>query len=389
MIAHPIEKISVNLVFEWYAAGNISMTEIARKITRYEVTLPDGTQAVLRQKGHENHNGKGAFSKDVVRGILQRFAYIGKIAYIGFDDAGKYRSRQPPQEIFEGQHPALVSQELFEKVQEVRTTLGNNAIRIKERQVRCYPLTGILRCGFCGSNLRGVSCNGRHFSYQDGAKLDAINRCKQGLVKVDWIEGTIARIVKAIINQADEQKSIESLQTQFRLAEQRYKRAQELYLASEISRDQYEKERVSYEYRENHLHQEKLYATMALLSMLRSELARWDELLPIDKKRLLRLILGGAWVRENALVGLQPTVAFLPILAGANSAGMGLSDCGEGGIRTHGGDQPHNGFRDRPIRPLWHLSNRSKIIAQFPLPTSPSLNLPGILARTCPAHPPG
>ena len=29
---------------------------------------------------------------------------------------------------------------------------------------------------------------------------------------------------------------------------------------------------------------------------------------------------------------------------------------GEGGIRTHGGDRPHNGFRDRPIQPLWHLS---------------------------------
>jgi hypothetical protein len=29
---------------------------------------------------------------------------------------------------------------------------------------------------------------------------------------------------------------------------------------------------------------------------------------------------------------------------------------GEGGIRTHGGHRVHNGFRDRPIRPLWHLS---------------------------------
>ena len=28
---------------------------------------------------------------------------------------------------------------------------------------------------------------------------------------------------------------------------------------------------------------------------------------------------------------------------------------GEGGIRTHG-TLRYNGFRDRPIRPLWHLS---------------------------------
>ena len=28
---------------------------------------------------------------------------------------------------------------------------------------------------------------------------------------------------------------------------------------------------------------------------------------------------------------------------------------GEGGIRTLGGHKAHNGFRDRPIQPLWHL----------------------------------
>jgi hypothetical protein len=49
------------------------------------------------------------------------------------------------------------------------------------------------------------------------------------------------------------------------------------------------------------------------------------------EKRLLRLFLEGAWVRENAFVALQPTVAFLPILAGASSTGLGLSNCGEGG----------------------------------------------------------
>ena len=31
---------------------------------------------------------------------------------------------------------------------------------------------------------------------------------------------------------------------------------------------------------------------------------------------------------------------------------------GEGGIRTLGGHEAHNGFRDRPIQPLWHLPRR-------------------------------
>ena len=36
-----------------------------------------------------------------------------------------------------------------------------------------------------------------------------------------------------------------------------------------------------------------------------------------------------------------------------------MHSSGEGGIRTHGGHRAHNGFRDRPNRPLWHLSNMS------------------------------
>ena len=37
---------------------------------------------------------------------------------------------------------------------------------------------------------------------------------------------------------------------------------------------------------------------------------------------------------------------------------------GEGGIRTHGGPKDHNGFRDRPIRPLWHLSGADYSIGE-------------------------
>ena len=44
-----------------------------------------------------------------------------------------------------------------------------------------------------------------------------------------------------------------------------------------------------------------------------------------------------------------------------------LPTCGEGGIRTHGGDEPHNGFRDRPIRPLWHLSCQHAGVSCVPM----------------------
>jgi hypothetical protein len=48
--------------------------------------------------------------------------------------------------------------------------------------------------------------------------------------------------------------------------------------------------------------------------------------------------------------------ASLNIEAGRYMAKKILEISGEGGIRTLGGPKDHNGFRDRPIRPLWHLS---------------------------------
>ena len=40
---------------------------------------------------------------------------------------------------------------------------------------------------------------------------------------------------------------------------------------------------------------------------------------------------------------------------------------GEGGIRTHGGPEGHNGFRDRPDQPLRHLSINALIIPETAL----------------------
>ncbi len=357
LIAHPIESVGVKLAFEWYATGEYSFTSIAEALGKQPVALPDGGQILIRQKGLKGYSDPGVFSKDVVRSLLHRQAYTGKIPYVGFDDKGKYRSRKPPIEVFEGLHPALVSDELFDQVTKVREAYGRYAPVRSSRELRCFILTGILKCGYCGSNLRGVSCQGKYFSYDDGAKIDGVTDCCQKPVKARMIEDKIAGTLRAILDQADEQQTIEILRGQLTAAEQRFKRAQELYLAGQIDRGYYEQELDLFEENTSRLQKDGLHATMALHDLVRTDLARWDALSPIEKKRLLRLAIEAAWVRGNALVALKPTIAFRPIIGNRLKATMGLSDSGEGGIRTHGGDEPHNGFRDRPIQPLWHLSS--------------------------------
>ena len=42
-------------------------------------------------------------------------------------------------------------------------------------------------------------------------------------------------------------------------------------------------------------------------------LVNWDSILPIERKKLLHAVLEAAFVWQNALVALQPTVTFLPM----------------------------------------------------------------------------
>ncbi len=345
LISHPIESIAVKMAFDWYVTGKHSFRTIAQALSSYKVPLPDGSEVMLRQKGQKGYSPPGPFSKDVVRGILQRYAYTGKIAYVGFDDKGKYRSRKPPVEIFDGLQPPLVSQELFDQVARIRDTVGNNSrFRNNGVSVRCFILTGILKCGYCGARMRGISNVGKYFWYEDGRRLEAVGNCQQKITKAQPLEDQMTGFVRSVVATADETRTIDAIQQQYELAEERYKRAQELYLAGQIKREYYEMEKDRYDELANGLRKEKFHATIALHELMRTELARWDALSLVEKKRLLRLAVEAAWVRGNAIVAVQPTIAFLPLLSGA-----GVGNCGEGGIRTHGGSRPTTVFETAPI----------------------------------------
>jgi len=59
-----------------------------------------------------------AFDKDAVQGLLTNAVYAGYVTYAGSDEHGNRRRK--PVEWFDGKHEALVSLELFRKVQTIR-----------------------------------------------------------------------------------------------------------------------------------------------------------------------------------------------------------------------------------------------------------------------------
>ena len=66
------------------------------------------------------------------------------------------------------------------------------------------------------------------------------------------------------------------------------------------------------------------------MSEVTSTLSDWRSTLPIDKKRQLRLVIETVWLQNNAILALQPTPAFLPLLSQA----QGSCKSGPDGFRT-------------------------------------------------------
>lgn len=167
MIHHPVENQIVKLVFDWYVSGEESNRSIAEKLNELQITLTDGNSVPARQKGAPGRTEPRPFTRDIIRDMLKRLAYTGKISYQGVAEDGRHRKRKAPLEIFKAAHPALVDDEIFRNAQEIREVRSRNSFVRNNRPVHLFSLTGILHCGYCGGSMRGVSKVEGYKYYED------------------------------------------------------------------------------------------------------------------------------------------------------------------------------------------------------------------------------
>lgn len=171
------EAASVVFAYETYSLGRYSDLEIAE---------------MLNAKGHRARSGRRV-SRDMITRILTNPFYMGKILY---RDAATNIS-----EIYEGQHSAVVSSELWEKVQEVRTT-RNVRSRAVQKSYRVYLLSGLAVCNVCGRTLRGqtvTTSNIQQYYREVSFTRGYIDCPHQNIgVKVEILDSQINNIVQNI-----------------------------------------------------------------------------------------------------------------------------------------------------------------------------------------------
>ncbi|MCT4592941.1 MAG: recombinase family protein [Anaeromicrobium sp.] len=129
------EAMIVKEIFELYASGK-------------------GLKAIVNTINHKGYKTKrgNPYNVNGVKDILHNPIYIGKIRYNVRENWAEKRRKgiNPDPIIVDGKHDPIISEELWDKVQELYKSKSGKA---KRRYDGSFPLTGILRCTACGAGM--------------------------------------------------------------------------------------------------------------------------------------------------------------------------------------------------------------------------------------------
>lgn len=191
------EAAVIRQIFDWYANGEKDGAGSFRRIGICEIVRR------LNGLGIKTKTG-GKWTYPSIRDILANPIYVGKIRWAwrkcvkqmknGEIVVHQPRSKPGEYEICDGLHPALVSEETWDRVQELYNQ--NTHPRPGDPYAINNPLSGILVCGMCGRKIaRKPQKNGFEYLYcpnpdcrNVSSSLPLVERRIIGALG-DWLEG--------------------------------------------------------------------------------------------------------------------------------------------------------------------------------------------------------
>lgn len=194
-VPHPIEQHAVRLIAHEYEAGK-SSREIASYINNTHFTLPDSNLVVkFRTKGVPGSYPPGEFSSSSILDIVRNPFYAGFVSHHPTPDLNmndnienpksvrvSIKDRRTPEELYQGQHQALISVELWQKNLMIINAKGNRVPRGPAREKkRTYLLAGIGRCAECKD--RAAPGHAIHLRGTPNGSSKRIYRCANAVSK--------------------------------------------------------------------------------------------------------------------------------------------------------------------------------------------------------------
>ncbi len=156
----------VRRIFEMYASG-ISPRKICEVLNGEEIPTPAiYASAKLGQKPKQKV--MGFWTPVTVREMLNKMIYLGHLPQlcwtsVSYKNHKRYRTDQSEWQIVYNNHEPIISQELWNKVQERKKSVAQGK---KTKIGFTHPLSGFLFCADCGGKMRlrtSVKRNGKRF----------------------------------------------------------------------------------------------------------------------------------------------------------------------------------------------------------------------------------
>ena len=188
----PEQAVVVQRIFELYSQG-LGYTRIAQKLDAEHYPPPKDTR----------------WNPEIIPQMLVNVHYLGKVKWqsrkgvIRIEDGQVIKSRPHAEKylIFEGKHPAIISQELWDAVQEIRGKITKNT----SNKELTNPLAGIMRCS-CGRMMMR-----RSFLDKDGTEKAAARFCCNDRRRCGSASARVTEVMAEVVKMLNE--TIEDFET--------------------------------------------------------------------------------------------------------------------------------------------------------------------------------
>ncbi len=302
----PEQAAIVEEMFEKYASGKYSFRQIADWMS---------------DAGYRTRSGR-RFSKDTVADMIRNPFYKGKVWY----RQGSHS--QDEGEIFDGQHEAIVSPQLWELCRRVRER-RRTAPRTYQPQYRVYLLNGLVRCDICGRKLRAQGAKAgdyyREMSVQRGFLDCPVGGRGVRMEEIDRQVGAVFRELRLpsdwqdeLAEMVEEEEELDTLQNRHaRLVAER-RRLKQMKIRGEFDTDPdlYRRERTRIQRELAELPAAAEIQGVGFATGVIEELTdTWDDAELIDRRDLLRLALRQIKVDvvQGRVVTIEPYPVFVPL----------------------------------------------------------------------------
>ena len=309
----PFTSPGLRLAFEQYSSGLYSDTEIA---------------ALLTRNGYRTNGqfGSNPFGKDTITHLLQNRFYLGETSYQG-------KKKGATKQTIAGRHEPLISQELFDKCQEMRAKRAGAWSRGSQNKVAVYPLSSLLVCRGCGSRLRGATLHGER-RYRDPAKdrgvvcpteiksmsaerieTQAAEILLSLIIPGDWRERVMERILKESPDYAGLKKQHTFLQGQL-------ERLKKLFVMDDLSEKDYRKQRDALQTQIDALPlpaRGRLIDLEQATDLLNNVQGMWDAATLKERETWFKLMFSRILVYDGQIESVEPTPLLLALLETVDS----------------------------------------------------------------------